>query len=347
MQPALRLAMDNDRPDRAAPAPASDEGQRPAGQGWLAAIRARFGLGEPQAARAALEEALRDEAGVSSFPAGEREMLLRLLQFGASRVEDIMVQRADIIAIEENAPLRDLLEMFESSGVSRVPVYCGTLDEPRDMIHIKDLFRWLMAEARTPSADETPPQGEAALDSRRLDLSKPVRAADIRRPMLYVPPSMMAPDLLIRMRAKHIHMALVVDEYGGTDGLVTIEDLVEQIVGDIEDEHDEAEAAHIATDPRLGILASARTPIGEIEAYLGVKLLAPGEEESVDTLGGLVVSIAGGVPARGARARHESGLEFEVLDADQRRVKKLRVILPPEAAAARGAPRAAAPARNA
>lgn len=344
MQATRLIAMDNDKSNMAPLAPANHDSQRAVAQGWLAALRARFGLGEPQAARAALEEALRDEDGVSSFPAGEREMLLRLLQFGGSCVEDIMVQRADIVAIEENAPLRELLEMFETSGVSRVPVYSGTLDDPRDMIHIKDLFRWLMAEVRTPLAEQAPPHGSPALDARRLDLTKPVRAADIRRPMLYVPPSMMAADLLIRMQAKRIHMALVVDEYGGTDGLVTIEDLVEQVVGDIEDEHDEAEAAHIVTDPRLGLIASARTPIEDIEAHLGVKLLTPGEEDAVDTLGGLVVSIAGGVPARGARVPHPSGVEFEVLDADQRSVKKLRVHVP--RAAAEGTPRASAPARN-
>jgi CBS domain containing-hemolysin-like protein len=139
---------------------------------------------------------------------------------------------------------------------------------------------------------------------------------------------MPAANLLIRMQSTHIHMALVVDEYGGTDGLVTIEDLVEQIVGDIEDEHDEAEAANIVTDPKLGLITVARTPVRELESHVGLKLLAPGEEADIDTLGGLVFALVGRVPARGELIRHPSGLEFEVLDADPRRVKKLRVHLP-------------------
>jgi CBS domain containing-hemolysin-like protein len=136
---------------------------------------------------------------------------------------------------------------------------------------------------------------------------------------------MPAMNLLIRMQTTRIHMALVVDEYGGTDGLVTIEDLVEQIVGDIEDEHDEAEAAHIVDDPKLGLVASARTPVRELDAHFGVKLLTAEEEEDIDTLGGLVFAIVGRVPARGELIRHASGLEFEVLDADPRRVKKLKI----------------------
>ena len=147
--------------------------------------------------------------------------------------------------------------------------------------------------------------------------------------MIFVPPSMPAANLLIRMQSTHIHMALVVDEYGGTDGLVTIEDLVEQIVGDIEDEHDEAEAANIMTDPKLGLVMQARTPVRELESHLGLKLLKPEEEEDIDTLGGLVFALLGRVPARGELIRHPAGLEFEVLDADPRRVKKLRIHHPP------------------
>jgi CBS domain containing-hemolysin-like protein len=139
---------------------------------------------------------------------------------------------------------------------------------------------------------------------------------------------MPAMNLLIRMQTTRIHMALVVDEYGGTDGLVTIEDLVEQIVGDIEDEHDEEEAAHITTDPKLGLVASARTPVKELEARLEIKLLKPEEEADIDTLGGLVFAIVGRVPARGELVRHASGVEFEVLDADPRRVKKLKIHRP-------------------
>ena len=174
-------------------------------------------------------------------------------------------------------------------------------------------------------------------DLGRADLSKSIASTKLRRPVIFVPPSMPVANLLIRMQSTHIHMALVVDEYGGTDGLVTIEDLVEQIVGDIEDEHDEVEAAHIVKDPKLGLVSAARMPVKELESYLGMKLLKPEEEEDIDTLGGLVFALVGRVPARGELVRHPSGLEFEILDADPRRVKKLRVH-PPRAANEGGPP---------
>ncbi len=139
---------------------------------------------------------------------------------------------------------------------------------------------------------------------------------------------MPAMNLLMRMQTTRIHMALVVDEYGGTDGLVTIEDLVEQIVGDIEDEHDEAEDAHITLDPKLGLVASARTPVSELEERLGLKLLREGEEADIDTVGGLVFTCVGRIPSRGELVRHPSGVEFEILDADPRRIKRMRIHAP-------------------
>ena len=316
-------------------------------QGWLQSLRSRLGIPGQQTLRDTIEYALRDEDKTSqAFSAEERAMLLRLLRFGASRVEDIMVPRADIIALEESEPIHELLRTFEEAGVSRIPVFHETLDDPRGMIHVKDLFRWLMAEtqgrgpivprtsAQKPSANTVKAPTERAevasiadLDLGRCDLGRPISAAKLRRQVLFVPPSMPAMNLLIRMQATRIHMALVVDEYGGTDGLVTIEDLVEQIVGDIEDEHDEAEDAHISRDPKLGLVASARTPVKELEEHVGTKLLTPEEEEEIDTLGGLVFAIVGRVPTRGEIVRHASGIEFEVLDADPRRVKKLRVHL--------------------
>ena len=313
--------------------------------GWLAALRSRFGLGEASSLREDLEVAVKHDVG-GSFSAEERRMLLRLLRFGDSRVEDVMVPRADIIAIEEDAPIAELLQAFEKAGVSRVPIFRDTLDDPRGMVHIKDLFSWLMAQsrdnstiARTNGADQPSisglevsspaagPDGDntADPDFGAFDLSRPVSMARIKRQVLYVPPSMPAMNLLIKMQSTRIHMALVVDEYGGTDGLVTIEDLVEQIVGDIEDEHDEAEVANISEDPKLGLIASARTPIAELEDRLGRKLLTEAEDEEIDTLGGLVFTIVGRVPARGELVRHHSGVEFEVLDADPRRVKTLKI----------------------
>jgi CBS domain containing-hemolysin-like protein len=268
-------------------------------------------------------------------------MLRRLLRFGTLRVDDIMVPRADIIALEESEPLSELVRMFSEAGVSRIPLFNETLDDPRGMIHIKDLFRWLIKEsagellnspiavvAAEPPPDTSVKQAVSQLDLKAVDLARAVSTVKIRRPVLYVPPSMPATNLLIRMQSTRIHMALVVDEYGGTDGLVTIEDLVEQIVGDIEDEHDVAEAAHISTEPKLGLVASARTPIKELEKHLGLKLLKADEEEDIDTLGGLMFALLGRVPVRGELVRHPSGLELEVLDADARRLKKVRIHQP-------------------
>jgi CBS domain containing-hemolysin-like protein len=268
-----------------------------------------------------------------------------LLRFGGLRVDDIMVPRADIIALEESDSLAELLRTFGEAGVSRIPLYVETLDDPRGMIHVKDLFRWLTREAAADAVntriaiakeggDDTPAAKTAVspstnvLDFGSVDLSRTIASAKLRRPVLYVPPSMPATNLLIRMQATRIHMALVVDEYGGTDGLVTIEDLVEQIVGDIEDEHDVAEAAYIVNEPKLGLVALARTPIKLLEDHLGIKLLKPEEEEDIDTLGGLMFSLLGRVPVRGELVRHPSGLELEVLDADARRLKKVRIHQP-------------------
>lgn len=249
-------------------------------------------------------------------------MLLRLLRFGTLRVEDVMVPRADIISADESDTLGEILRIFQDAGVSRIPLYNDTLDDPRGMIHVKDLLQWMTGDSGKGAEGAERPLPDLA----KVDLTRSVLASKIRRPVLYVPPSMPAMNLLIRMQSTRIHMALVVDEYGGTDGLVTIEDLVEQIVGDIEDEHDEFEDAHISQDPKLGMVASARTPVKELEERLALKLLTPDEEAAIDTLGGLVFSLVGRVPARGEIVLHAAGIEFEVLDADPRRVKRLRII---------------------
>lgn len=339
--------------------------------GWLTSLPVRLGLQGTQTLRDTLELALKDEqpGSAAAFSDEERRMLLRLLRFGASRVADIMVPRADIIALDESEPLHELLAKFEEAGVSRIPVYHDTLDDPRGMVHVKDLFGWIVEQGRQTAARQiavrvSAPGGESVaggssgagvsappadvvapatagmarqpLDFSEIDLSQSIAATKIRRPVLFVPPSMPAMNLLIRMQTTRIHMALVVDEYGGTDGLVTIEDLVEQVVGDIEDEHDEDEDDNIVNDPKLGLVATARTPVSELEEHLGIKLLTADEEEEIDTLGGLVFHMLGRVPVRGEIVRHSTGLEFEVLDADPRRVKKVRVHRPkaPEAASA-------------
>lgn len=307
------------------------EGGRSLGaQRWLQILRAKLGFAVPQSVRDALEGALRTDAS-TSFTDAERKMLERLLRFGSSRVAELMVPRAEITALDENEPISELLETFEEAGVSRIPLFRETLDDPRGMIHIKDLFRWFMAEAsgrplrsgKTEGAEEVPPLAKIGLQN--IDLSRPITTVKIRRQILYVPPSMPAVDLLIRMQSTRIHMALVVDEYGGTDGLVTIEDLVEQVVGNIEDEHDDDEETNIVSDPKLGVVAAGRTEIEELEKHLGLKLTPDDEESDVDTLGGLIFSMLGRVPARGELIHHPSGIEFEILDADPRRVKKVKI----------------------
>ncbi|MGE0626612.1 MAG: transporter associated domain-containing protein [Hyphomicrobiaceae bacterium] len=323
-------------------------------QGWLAALRSRLGLTGSQTLRETLETALKGETNSdSTFAAEEREMLLRLLRFGALRVEDVMVPRADIIAMDDSATIGDLLCTFQEAEVSRIPLFNDTLDDPRGMVHVKDVLGYILAEAGARTGEQQRlelPEGKdiradaqraatkpipAEGDERRhelnfgsVDLSRSIASAHVRRRVLYVPPSMPAMNLLIRMQTTRIHMALVVDEYGGTDGLVTIEDLVEQIVGDIEDEHDEEEAALITEDAEHGLIAAARTPVSELEQRLGLRLLTEEEATEIDTLGGLVFTLVGRVPVRGELVRHPSGVEFEVLDADPRRVKKLKVHRP-------------------
>jgi CBS domain containing-hemolysin-like protein len=331
----------NDSADGTSPG-AAEQAPEPT-YSWLAALRARLGLPGAPTLRATIEDALKGAGDGRAFSTEEREMLLRILRFGALRVVDVMVPRADIIAVDENESVWDLLKTFDAAGVSRLPLFRETLDDPRGMVHVKDVMRWLIGEALGRPASEGHVQsalaraaaerpalaaserGDAVPELGRANLSKTIASTKLRRPMIFVPPSMPAANLLIRMQSTHIHMALVVDEYGGTDGLVTIEDLVEQIVGEIEDEHDEAEAANIIQDPKLGLVTAARTPVRELESHLGLKLLKPEEEEDIDTLGGLVFALLGRVPARGELIRHPAGLEFEVLDADPRRVKKLRI----------------------
>ena len=242
-----------------------------------------------------------------------RRMVDAAETFHTLRVEDVMVPRADIIAVEAGAGLHELSLAFEKAGHSRLPVYNDTLDEPIGFVHIKDLLPYLMLNAK----------GRAAKTYKTRKVLK-----SIRRAVLFVPPSMLARDLLRRMQVRRIHMALVVDEYGGTDGLVTLEDLLEPIVGDIEDEHDGSEAGVEVVGTVAGVQvfeADARTPIDDFERSLGREFATEDQEDEADTLGGLVFSLAGRVPERGEIIRHPSGVEFEILDADPRRVKRLRI----------------------
>lgn len=296
--------------------------------GWLSRIKSRLGFDGTPTARELLVEALKaDSTSTQAFAPLERQMLQRILRFGELRVEDVMVPRADIVAIEESASLADLLEVFRQAGHSRIPVYHETLDDLRGMIHIKDLVRWLVEQTEQPAdvADGDAKSALLRLDLSRLDLTAPIGSARIRRSLLFVPPSMPALNLFLRMQSTRNHLALVVDEYGGTDGLVSIENLVEQVVGEIEDEHDDATESTI-TESGPGILiATGRTSIADLEKRLGVTLADEEETEDFDTVGGMIFAMIGRVPVRGEIVHHRAGLEFEVLEADPRRIKKLKV----------------------
>ncbi len=268
--------------------------------------------------RKAAQEAAAVEAAVAQAgPPGAqpREMLLKAAQFDSLRVSDVMAPRADIVAIDADASLDDVIERFAETGVSRMPVFRETLDDPIGVLHVKDVVAEIARQRR---------EGKPAGRDRAV--------GKLRRDILFVPPSMKLSQLLLRMQSTRQHLALVVDEYGGTDGLVSIEDLVEQIVGDIEDEHDDDAPLIVERSPGLWE-ADAKATIEAFEQTAGVCLdLSDREEEAdVDTLGGLVFTMVGRVPARGEIVRHPVGVEFEVLDADPRRIKRLRARLIAEA----------------
>lgn len=261
--------------------------------GWLHDLLRSIGLIPAEEGAAAGEDG-------REAPPLARVMIRNLMRIGELRVGDVMVPRADIMGVEASSSLDTTVRAFREAGHSRLPVFRGTLDEVIGMLHVKDLLpHW-------------GGNGEFAIPP-------------IARPVLFVPPSMRVLDLLGEMQGSRLHMALVIDEYGGIDGLVTIEDLVEQIVGDIEDEYDEAEPPALIDRPDGSIDTIGRATVDELETKLGLTLRTDEFEDEVDTVGGLVVALAGRVPRRGELIRHPAGIEFEVLDAKSRRVDRVRV----------------------
>lgn len=230
------------------------------------------------------------------------------------RVDDVMVHKADIVSVPLDISRAELVDVFRKSGVTRIPVYRGSFDSPVGLIHLKDFaLRYGF----------TTQNGDFALEP-------------LLRPLLFVPPSMPLSTLLQKMQTERKHMALVIDEYGGVDGLVTIEDVVEQVVGEIEDEHDAAEAPSIIAEAPGVWLVKASKPLDEVEAKIGTRLADDAEEDEVDTLGGLVFMLAGHVPARGEVVLHPAGHQFIVVDSDPRRIKRVRVKLNPAMVSADG-----------
>ena len=260
-------------------------------KGFLERLLTVFGGGEDTDATPKIVSA------ASIVPHGGMANLTRM------RVEDVMLPKVEIVAVPIDIGKDDLVEVFRQSGLTRLPVYKDTLDSPMGMIHLKDF----------------------ALKHGFNGNDAAFKLGGMLRPLLYAPPSMPLGVLLQKMQTDRMHMALVIDEYGGVDGLVTIEDLIEQVIGEIEDEHDIAEGHYWTVEGPGCYLAQSRTPIDEFEAEVGMRLVDEDDEEEIDTLGGLVFMLAGRVPARGEVVKHPAGLDFEVVDADPRRIKRLRI----------------------
>jgi CBS domain containing-hemolysin-like protein len=254
-------------------------------------------------------------------------MLRNILALRERRIEDVMVPRADIVSVQQDIALGELMRLFQSAGHSRLVAFNDTLDDPVGMVHIRDLIGFMTERAAvspTANAQRKKPL-PAGLDLKAVDLSLPLSSTRIIRTILFVPPSMPAMDLLAKMQATRIHLALVIDEYGGTDGLVSMEDIVELIVGDIADEHDVEEPVDIVREPDGSFVADARAELEEVAAALGAEFDVREHLEDVDTLGGYLVTRAGHVPVRGELVNGPPGFEIEVLDADPRRVKRVKI----------------------
>jgi len=265
-----------------------------------------------EALRETIDEMIEEPSTEGPHPlsAQERVLIGNILKVYGRTAADVMVPGVDIDALDVETPISEVVRCMVEQGHSRIPVYRETLDDVIGFVHVRDVLR-SVAEGRQ------------------------TKLLPILRKVLFVAPSVPILDLLVQMRQARTHIAMVVDEFGGIDGLVTIEDLIEEIVGEIEDEHDEAEQPRLIERPDGTLIADARTPIGMLEERQRTRLRPSGDQEEVDTLGGLVSSLAGRVPKRGEVITHPSGIEFEVLDADPRRIKRLRVCSPPAASGSR------------
>ncbi len=290
-------------------------------------MRVMFGW-KPGSIREDLEDVL--EAGASTdtgFSPEESTLLKNILGLRERRVADVMRPRADIIAVRQDIVLGELLKVFENAGHSRLVVFRDALDDAVGMVHIRDLLGFMTRRAAEGAQTNTRRKKPfpAGLDLKAVDLSATLADAQLTREMLFVPPSMPAMDLLAKMQTSRIHLALVIDEYGGVDGIVSMEDIVEQIVGDIDDEHDDATTPDIVAQPDGSFLADARASLEDVVALIGGAFDVGEAAQEVDTLGGYLFARVGRIPVRGELVQGPAGFEIEVLDADPRRVKKLRI----------------------
>lgn len=318
-----RPASDNGEPGRS-PRP---EVERKSVLSWLTQ---RFRSKTASELREDLADVLADGGSrmSSGFSAGEREMLTNILEFREIRVEDVMIPRADVIGVDVETTLAELMELFESSGHSRMPVYSGDLDDPKGMVHIRDVLGWMTRSSRTRKPGK-PKSGRklpdpVPLDLTKVDLTKTIGELKLLRDVLFVPPSMLAGDLMQRMRSSRTQMALVIDEFGGTDGLVSLEDVVELVVGDIEDEHDDA-AVPITEDSPGVFIVDGGVELEELAEAVGPDFVVGEAGEDVDTVAGLIISVLGRHPHKGETCVAIPGFEFKVLEAGNRRIRKVRI----------------------
>jgi CBS domain containing-hemolysin-like protein len=267
-----------------------------------------------------LEVALESESNGESadFTQSERTILKNVLELGEKRVDDVMVPRADIVAIDADESLGALVARFRQVGHSRIPVYADNLDNILGFVHVKDAMRRITEPVNDPEK-EIPVRLVSSTLKQRLGKQ------DLIREVIFVPPLMPVGDLLQQMQLQRVHMAIVIDEYGGTDGVVTIEDLLEAVVGEIEDEHDDAEVALVRKVNSNIFIASARAELSEVQAVIGPDFDPAEHAEEVDTLGGLIFDLAGHMPVKGETVGGIKGFEFEVLQADSRQIKRLKI----------------------
>ncbi len=272
------------------------------------------------------------------FTAGERTLLTNVLKLGEMRVEDVMVPRADIDAVDIDESLGEAIETLRDSGHSRMPLYDDNLDNVLGMVHIKDALERVTAPVDKPNG--------SPIKLVSTVLKQKLGKLDLARKVLFVPPSMPVSDLLQSMQATRVHMAIVVDEYGGTDGLVTIEDLIEAVVGDIEDEHDDEDAALVHKESENVFRADARATLEELEEVIGADFDTSAIAGDSDTLGGLIVYLIDRVPVRGEVITRMKGFEFEITAADPRRIRRVRITRRPRGLKVRAKPRGEAPAET-
>jgi CBS domain containing-hemolysin-like protein len=281
--------------------------------------------GKPSDIREELNDALSEQGPkkTNSLSVAERAMLNNILALNELRVSDVMVPRGSIESMEISSTLAQMLDAFEKSGHSRMPVYHENMDDPRGMVHIRDVVAYLTQTARKKTRGKPKP-GDVQIDLKLVDLTQTIAQTKLWRPVLFVPGSMPAAELMAQMQAKRTQMALVIDEHGGTDGLVSLEDIVEMIVGDIEDENDEDEPM-IEKRADGSFIVDARAEIDDVAEIIGPSFVVGEHAEDVDTIGGVAVSALGRLPIKGEIVSVVEGFEIEVIEADMRRVKRLRI----------------------